>query len=87
MSKIRDFIQYLIDSISQLIKAFILFILSFSGLLFALLLRHLDYNGSIIAGVGILIEIIAMSLCYFIFKRYLKKEEEAEPISEKGKKK
>jgi hypothetical protein len=60
--------------------------LTFSGLLCALLLRHYDYNGSIIAGVGILVEIIAMILCFLIFKGYLKKEDEPEPKEKKGKK-
>ena len=86
MSKIRSYIQYLLDSISQIIRGFILFILSFSGLLCALLLRHLDYSGSIIAGVGVLVEAIAIILCYLIFKTYLRKEEETEPTPQKGKK-
>ena len=86
MSKIRAYLQYLLDSISQIIKGFILFILSFSGLLCALVLRHLDYNGSIIAGVGVLVEAIAIILCYLIFKTYLKTEEETKPAPQKGKK-
>ncbi len=86
MSKIRSYLQYLLDSISQIIKGFILFILSFSGLLCALLLRHLDYNGSIIAGVGVLVEAIAIILCYLIFKAYLKTEEETKPVPQKEKK-
>ena len=86
MPSIKSQIEYLIDSASQIFKGFILFLLSFSGLLCALLLRHYDYNGSIIAGVGVLVEIIAMILCYLIFKGYLKKEEESEPSGKKGKK-
>ena len=86
MSKIRSYLQYLLDSIFQIISGFILFILSFSGLLCALLLRHLHYSGSIIAGVGVLVEAIAIILCYLIFKTYLKTEEETEPTPQKGKK-
>ena len=86
MPSIKSQIEYLIDSASQIFKGFILFLLSFSGLLCALLLRHYDYNGSIIAGIGVLVEIIAMILCYLIFKDYLKKEEEPEPTKKKGKK-
>lgn len=86
MPSIRSQIEYLIDSASQIIKGFILFLLSFSGLLCALLLRHYDYNGSIIAGVGVLVEVVAMTLCYLIFKGYLKKEDAPEPRGKKGKK-
>ena len=86
MSKIRSYLQYLLDSIFQIISGFILFILSFSGLLCALLLRHLNYNGSIIAGVGVLVEAIAIILCYLIFKTYLKTEEETKPVPQKEKK-
>jgi hypothetical protein len=86
MPNIKSQIEYLIDSASQIIQGFILFLLTFSGLLCALLLRHYDYNGYIIAGVGVLVEIVAMSLCYLIFKSYLKKEEEPEPPEKKGKK-
>ncbi len=85
MSRIKRQIEYLIESLSQIIKGFILFLLSFSGLLCALLLRHLDYNGSIIAGIGVLVEIIAMILLYLIFKGYLRKEVESEPTEKKGK--
>ena len=87
MLKIRNYFRYLLESISQLIYGFIMFILCFSGLLCALLLRHLDYNGTVIAGIGVIVEAIAMLLCYQIFKSYLKKVEEPEPALQKGKKK
>lgn len=87
MLKFRSYLRFLSESISQLIQGFIMFLLCFSGLLCALLLRHLDYNGTIIAGIGVLVEIIAMLLCYLIFKSYLKEVEEPEPPTQKGKKK
>ena len=75
MSWIKKQIQFLIDSLWQIIQGFILFSLAFSGLGCALLLRHFGYNGTVISGIGVLIEGIALILCYFIFKRYLKTEE------------
>ncbi|MFX1337110.1 MAG: hypothetical protein ACFFDK_00730 [Promethearchaeota archaeon] len=86
MPSIKSQIEYLIDSASQIIMGSILFLLSFSGLLCAFLLRHYNYNGWIIAGVGVLIELFALILCFLIFKGYLKKEEEPEPTEKKGKK-
>ncbi len=79
-------LEYLKDSLSQIILGLVLFSLSFSGLAIALLLRQLKYNGTVIAGIGILTEIIALLLCYVIFRGYLKKDEEIKP-SEQPKKK
>ena len=79
-------LEYLKDSLSQIILGLILFSLSFSGLGIALLLRQWRYSGTIIASFGILTEIIALILCYVIFRGYLKKDEEVQP-SEQPKKK
>lgn len=79
MSWFKKQIQYLIDSLWQLIQGFILFSLAFSGLGCALLLRHLGYNGTVISGVSIIAEGIALVLCYFLFKGYLKIEEVKAP--------
>ena len=79
-------LEYLKDSLTQIILGLVLFSLSFSGLGIALLLRRWRYSGTIIASFGILTEIIALLLCYVIFRGYLKKDEEIKP-SEKPKKK
>jgi hypothetical protein len=82
-----EFFKRLSEKVLQLIGGFTLFILSFSGLLCALLLRHYKYNGIVIALIGVLIEIIAIALCYYFFKNYLTKEEEVEKAEKKGKQK
>ena len=82
-SWIKKQIEFLISSISQIIQGFILFSLTFSGLACALVLRHLKYNGTVITGVGLIVEGIALILCYFIFKHYLKSEEVKPLDSEK----
>jgi hypothetical protein len=79
-------LEYLKDSLSQIILGLVLFSLSFSGLGIALLLRQWKYSGTVIASFGILTELVALLLCYFIFKGYLKKDEEIKP-SEHPKKK
>jgi len=76
-------ILFLVSSIWQIIQALVLFSLAFSGLGCALLLRHLEYNGAIIAGVGVLVEIFAILLCYLIFKKFLKAEEPTLPEMKK----
>lgn len=83
MSWFKKQIQYLIDSLWQMIQGFILFSLAFSGLGCALLLRHLGYNGIVISGISIIVEGIALILCYFLFKGYLKIEEIKVPKSKK----
>lgn len=84
MSWIKKQILFLIESVWEIIQGLILFGLLISGLGCALLLRALGYNGTVISGIGILIEGVALVLCYFIFKGYLKTEEEQ--ISEPKKK-
>jgi len=83
MSWIKKEIGYLKDSIPQVIKGFLLFILATSGLGIAILLRYLDFHGTIIAFVGIVIEAFAMVLCYYLLRKYFVKEEESKPISKK----
>ncbi len=83
MSWFKKQIQYLIDSLWQMIQGLILFFLAFSGLGCALLLRHLGYNGIVISGISIIVEGIALILCYFLFKRYLQIEEIKVPESKK----
>jgi membrane-anchored glycerophosphoryl diester phosphodiesterase (GDPDase) len=85
MSKIRNAIRYILKILARLINGFILFLLSFSGLLFAILLRQLGYNGAIIASLGLLVEGIALFFCYLFFKGYLQSEEKPETPSKKGK--
>ena len=83
MSWIKKQILFLIESLWEIIQGLVLFGLVFSGLGCALLLRALGYNGTVISGVGVLVEVIALVLCYFIFKGYLKTEEEKPPESKK----
>jgi len=83
---IKKELGYIKDSFLEIIKGFILFILAFSGLGFALVLRYLGYNGTIIAFLGVATELVALILCYFMFKGYVKPREELEPSKPKGKK-
>jgi len=83
MSWIKKQILFLIESLWEIIQGLILFGLVFSGLGCALLLRTLGYNGTVISGIGVLVEGVALVLCYFIFKGYLKTEEEKTPTPKK----
>lgn len=84
MSLLKKQLSQLRLSFSQIIKGFILFILSSSGLGFAILLRFLNSNGTIIAFGGILVEAIALTVNYFLFRKFFK--ERKEPIHEKDEK-
>ncbi|MFX1316278.1 MAG: hypothetical protein ACFE9T_10470 [Promethearchaeota archaeon] len=75
---IKKELRYIIDSFPEIIKGFILFILAFSGLGCAIILRYLGYDGTIITFLGIATEFLALILCFFMFKGYLKPREEAE---------
>ena len=85
MSWLKKEWGYIKDSFSQLIKGFILFVCATSGLGCAVLLRHLGYNGTIIAFTGIVVEAICLFLCYIIFQKQFKPEEKDETM-QKGKK-
>ncbi len=78
---------YIKDSILEIIRAFIFFVLASSGFASALLLRYQGYNGTIITFFGLVVEFITLIMCYFLFRGYLKTEEETEPPKPKGKKK
>ncbi len=85
-SWIKKEIIYLKDSFVEIIKSIILVALACSGLLLALLLRYLGYNGTIITFVGLISEFIALILCYFLIRGYLKLEEKSELSTQKQKK-
>ena len=85
-SWIKKEIIYIKDSFIEILKGIILVALISSGLVFALLLRYLGYNGTIITFFGLISEFIALILCYFLFRRYLKSEEKTEPSQLKRKK-
>ena len=86
ISWIKKEIVYIKDSFSEIIKALFLVILVSSGLGFALILRYLGYNGTIISFFSIIAELISLLLCYFLLRGYLKTEEKAETPTPKGKK-
>jgi hypothetical protein len=85
-SWIKKEIGYILSSLSQIIKALLLVGFASSGLGCAIFLRYLGYNGTIITFVSIVVEFIALLLCYFLIRGYLKTEEKPEPSSSKGKK-
>jgi len=83
MSLIKKELTQLRISFSQIIKGFLLFILSSSGLAVALLLRYLRFGGTIIAFVGILVELVGMTINYFMLRKYFKKKEESKSEEDK----
>ena len=76
MSIIKKELNQLRISFPQIVKAFILFLFSSSGLGVALFLRFLGHNGTIIAFIAILVESLAMMLSYFMFRKYFREKEE-----------
>ena len=69
---------YIKDSFKEIIKGFVIFALASSGLIIAILLRYFGYNGTVITFYGIVVEFVALFLCYFILKDYLKSKEDQE---------
>lgn len=85
-SWIKKELIYLKDSFFEILKGIILVAFASSGLIIAIFLRYLGYNGTIITFFGILTEFVALIFCYFLVRRYLKVEEITEPSQLKVKK-
>jgi len=69
---------YLKESLPEILDGLILVFLVSSGVIVAILLRSLDFNGIIITMVSIITEVIALVICYFYFRKYLESEEKPE---------
>ncbi len=78
-------LKFLGESIPEIFKGFIFFLLMFSGLGVAIILRISGYNGAVIALVAVFVEGLATIFCYLIFRKYLKSQEDKKPL-EKTKK-
>jgi len=79
-SWIKKELVYIKDSFKELVKGFIIFALASSGLVFAILLRYLGYNGTVITFFSLAIELISLFLCYLLLKGYLKSKEDKETM-------
>ncbi|MHA2036445.1 MAG: hypothetical protein ACW98X_08425 [Promethearchaeota archaeon] len=75
-SWIKKELVYIKDSFKEIVKGFIIFALASSGLVIAILLRYLGYNGTVITFFGLVIEFISLFLCYLLLKGYLKSKED-----------
>ncbi|MHA1990681.1 MAG: hypothetical protein ACW98A_06920 [Candidatus Hodarchaeales archaeon] len=71
-SWIKKELIYIKDSFKEIVKGFIIFALATSGLVGAILLRYLGYNGTEITFFSLIIEFISLFLCYLLLKGYLK---------------
>lgn len=85
-SWIKKELAYVKTSFMDIINGFIVFILASSGLGVAILLRYLEFNGTVITFFGLIVEIFSLFLCYIILRGYLKSKEELEVSKPKEKK-
>jgi hypothetical protein len=87
MSGLKTGLGYIKDSLSQIIKGFILFVLATSGLAFAILLRDLGFNGNTIVSAGLILEVIGLVLSYLLLRKYvsLKEDDDDKNKEKKGK--
>lgn len=73
----KNILNYLKDSIREILFGSFLALLSISGLIAALITRFLDFSGSLILLIAIIVELIGMLGSYMIFKTFLIEEEES----------
>lgn len=84
-SWVKKELSYIKKSFMDIIRGLILFILASSGLSIAILLRYFGYNGTVITFFGLIVEFIALLLCYLLLKGYLKSKEEQDSSKPKEK--
>jgi phage-related holin len=77
-SWIKRELVYLKDSFREIVKGFIIFALASLGLVIAILLRYLGYNGTVITFFGIISEFISLFLCYLLLKGYIRSKGDQE---------
>ena len=75
----KNQISYIVQSVNDVVKGLILFVLIISGLVSAILIRLTGQSGIFISIGGIIVEIFALIGIYFIFRKYLQPEEKTEP--------
>lgn len=75
-SWIKKELVYIKDSFKEIVKGFVIFALASSGLVVAIILRYLGYNGTEITFFSLVIEFISLFLCYLLLKGYLKSNED-----------
>jgi len=75
-SWIKKELIYIKDSFKEIVKGFIIFALVSSGLVCAIILRYLGYNGTEITFFSLAVELISLFLCYLLLKGFLKSEED-----------
>ncbi|TFG17235.1 MAG: hypothetical protein EU531_03825 [Promethearchaeota archaeon] len=75
MSWIKKEIVYLKDSIPQIANGVLIFLLVSSGLACAILLNFVNINGTVIAFLSIVVEVIALIMSYFLVRKYFIEKE------------
>ncbi|MBN1213920.1 MAG: hypothetical protein JXA99_00610 [Candidatus Lokiarchaeota archaeon] len=76
----------IIKKFRDLINGFLLFILTLSGFVIAVILRISGFNGNLIVLIGVIIEIFGIILCFLILKTYLNEKITPEESVRKKKK-
>ncbi len=79
MSWLKKEFGYIKDSMGQILKAFLVVLLLSSGLALAIFLRFLGMNGTIITFLSLVVECVALILCHFLLRKYIKSTEKKEP--------
>jgi Mg2+/Co2+ transporter CorB len=86
MSWLKKELGYIKSSFSQILIGILLVGLTISGLGFAIFLRLVGFNGTIIAFAGITVEVIGIIISYFLLRRYvIPKEEGSSKSAQKAK--
>lgn len=76
ISKVKNILYFIRDSIKEVLLGSLLVLFSISGLITAALTRFLNFNGILISLIAIIVEIVGMVFSYLIFSAFFKEKEE-----------
>lgn len=84
ISKVRNFLYFLKDSIKEVLIGSLLVLFSISGVITAAITRFLNFNGILISLIAIIVEIVGLIFSYLIFSTFFE-EKEKETETKKSK--
>jgi lysylphosphatidylglycerol synthetase-like protein (DUF2156 family) len=75
ISKVKNFLYFLKDSIKEVLIGSLLVLFSISGVITAAITRFLNFNGILISLIAIIVEIVGLIFSYLIFSTFFEEKE------------
>lgn len=80
---IKDQLKHLKERLPEIIAGIFVFALTISGIVVAVILRYLDFDGLMITFYSVITQAIGIILLYLMLKGYLKTRKEVSQLPQK----